>query len=259
VNRALSNFRFDEASSALYQFVWHEFCDWYLEMLKPVLTGRQGTDEDRALVKRVLLDVLDRSLRLLHPFMPFITEEIWQRLGGAESSVMVAAYPMREEVLEDPEAERLVGTIQGMITAVRNVRAERGLAPADRLALHLKVSDDRDREFFRANAYLLVELARLSELQIDEHAWPAEAHRDVINGIPIAVEIPEKTLSPDQLARLQRDVEGLEKELAGIEAKLENAQFLERAPRQIVDGAKSRRQEILSRLETLRQNLTLST
>jgi valyl-tRNA synthetase len=258
VNRALSNFRYDEASNALYQFVWHEFCDWYLEMIKPVLSGREGTDEDRQRVRRVLLEVLDRSLRLLHPFMPFITEEIWQRLGGTEPSIMVSPYPMGEEVLEDPEAERLVGTVQGIITAVRNVRAERGLPPAERLRLHMKVTDERDREFYRKYSYLLTDLARLSELAIHEHGAPADAHRDVINGVPIAVEIPEKTLSPEQIAKLQRDVEGLEKELAGIDSKLQNAQFLSRAPQAVVEGAKSRKQEILSRLETLRQNLSVA-
>jgi valyl-tRNA synthetase len=257
-NRALSNFRFDEASNAIYQFVWHEFCDWYLEMIKPVLTGRQGTDEDRVRVRRVLLETLDRSLRLLHPLMPFITEEIWQRLGGVEPSIMVAPYPIGEEVLEDPEAERLMAVVQGMITAVRNVRAERNLAPAERLRLHVKINDDRDREFFRVNGYLLTELARLSDLLINEYGAPPEAHRDVIGGIPIAIEIPEKTLSPEQIAKLQRDVEGLEKELAGIEAKLQNQQFLERAPQPIVEGARTRRQEILSRLETLRQNLSVA-
>ena len=122
----------------------------------------------------------------------------------------------------------------------------------------MKVSSDRDREFYRKYSYLLTELARLSDLSIGEHAGPEDAHRDVIGGIPIAVEIPEKTLSPEQIAKIQRDVEGLEKELAGIESKLKNEQFLARAPQNVVDGAKSRKQEILSRLETLRQNLTLA-
>src|ERR1051325_1540640 len=116
VNKSLANFRFDEAATLIYQFFWHDFCDWYIEMAKPVLLGRHGTDRDRAGAKRVLLEVLDRSLRLLHPFMPFITEEIWQKLGGVEQSVMVAPYPVYAEELGDADAERLIDTMKGIIT-----------------------------------------------------------------------------------------------------------------------------------------------
>src|ERR1051325_6155960 len=131
VNKMLSAFRFDEASNAIYQFFWKEFCDWYIEMVKPVLLGKHGTTDDAARARRVLLEVLDRSLRLLHPFMPFITEEIWQKLGGVEPSIMVAPYPIAEDLLEDPEAERLINAVRAMITALRNARAERGFTPKD--------------------------------------------------------------------------------------------------------------------------------
>src|SRR6185295_16580157 len=118
VNKSLSAFRFDEASNAIYHFFWHEFCDWYIEMVKPVLMGKHGDANDQRKAKRVLLEVLDRSLRLLHPFMPFVTEEIWQKLGGVEPSIMVAPYPIGEEVLDDSEAVRLMGAVKSMITAV---------------------------------------------------------------------------------------------------------------------------------------------
>src|SRR5207253_422583 len=148
VNKSLSAFRFDEASNTLYHFVWHEFCDWYIEMVKPVLLDKHGTESDKQNAKRVLLEVLDRSLRLLHPFMPFITEEIWQKLGGAEPSIMVAPYPIAEEVLEDREAERMVGAVKAITTAVRNVRAERGFTPKDRLKLYVTTNNGRNANFF---------------------------------------------------------------------------------------------------------------
>ena len=254
VNRALSNFRFDEASNAIYRFFWHELCDWYIEMVKPVLMGKHGDDKAGAMARRVLLEVLDRSLRLLHPFMPFITEELWQKLSGVEPSIMVAPYPIHEEVLDDPEAERLVSAIQEMITTVRNVRVERGFTHSDRFRLVLRVDDEQEAEFFRKNSYLLIELARLSDVAINEKG-SADAHRDVVAGVPIAIEFPEKVLTEEQLARISRDIEGLERELAGIEARLSNEQFLERAPSSVVEGARARRSEIHSRLATLRQNL----
>ncbi|HUF18180.1 MAG TPA: valine--tRNA ligase, partial [Thermoanaerobaculia bacterium] len=258
VNRALSNFRFDEAANAVYKFFWHEFCDWYIEMAKPVLLGKHGTEADQRRARRVLLEALDRSLRLLHPFMPFITEELWQKLGGVEPSIMIAPYPISEDVLDDPEAERLVTIVQEMITTVRNVRVERGFTHSDRFRLVIQADRSRDAAFYEANAYLLVELARLSEVVINGKA-SGDAHRDVVGGVPIAIEFPEKVLTEEQLARISRDIEGLEKELAGIEARLSNEQFIERAPAAVVDGARSRKEEILSRLKTLRQNLVVRT
>ncbi|HVG24793.1 MAG TPA: valine--tRNA ligase [Thermoanaerobaculia bacterium] len=253
VNKQLSLFRFDEAAGALYHFFWHEFCDWYIEMAKPVLLGRHGSDDDRNLAKRVLLEVLDRSLRLLHPFMPFVTEEIWQKLGGVEPSVMIAPYPIPEEVLEDPEAERLMTAVKAMITAVRNVRAERGFTPKDRFRLYVKGIDERDSNFFRENGYLLLELARLNEVVVGGTP-PEGAHHDVIESFHIAVEFPEKEVSQEQLDKVRRDIEKTTKELESMDAKLADERFTKNAPAHIVAGAEARQAELRARLEKLQQN-----
>ncbi|HEX6083793.1 MAG TPA: valine--tRNA ligase [Thermoanaerobaculia bacterium] len=253
VNRQLSVFRFDEAASALYQFFWHEFCDWYIEMAKPVLLGRHGSDDDRKLARRVLLEVLDRSLRLLHPFMPFVTEEIWQKLGGVEPSIMIAPYPIPEEVLEDPEAERLMNAVKAIITTIRNVRAERGFTPKDRFKLYITGSDARDTNFFHEHAYLLIELARLTEVAVEGTA-PEGAHHDVIEGFHIAIEFPEKEVSAEQLEKVRRDIEKTQKELESIEAKLADERFVKNAPAHIVGGAQARQTELRARLEKLQQN-----
>ena len=253
VNKQLSLFRFDEASNALYKFFWHEFCDWYIEMAKPVLLGRQGSEGDRALAKRVLLEVLDRSLRLLHPFMPFVTEEIWLKLGGVEPSIMVAPYPIAEEVLEDPDAERLTEAVQAIITTVRNVRAERGFTPKDRFTLYIRGNDERESNFFREYAYLLTELARLDRVAVGEEP-PAGTHQDVVANFHIAIQFPEKQVSQEQLERVKRDIEKTRGELASIESKLANEQFTRNAPAPIVDGARAREAELRARLEKLQQN-----
>jgi len=252
VNKALSIFRFDEAASTLYQFFWHEFCDWYIEMVKPVLLGKHGTDEDRKRAKRVLLEVLDRSLRLLHPFMPFVTEEIWLKLGGIEPSVMVAPYPIAED-LDDSEAERLIRAVQSTITTVRNVRAERGFTPKDRFTLFVTVTNEREAAFFDAYSYLLNELARLDATNVNQ-AIPEGAHHDVVGGFPIAIIFPEKVVTQEQLDRVRREIEGANKELAALDAKLANEQFVSRAPAAVVESARARQAELRARIEKLMQN-----
>ncbi|HEX9983458.1 MAG TPA: valine--tRNA ligase [Thermoanaerobaculia bacterium] len=253
VNKALSVWRFDEAASTLYHFFWGEFCDWYIEMVKPVLLGRHGDEAAKAKAKRVLLEVLDRSLRLLHPFMPFVTEEIWLKLGGVEPSLMVAPYPIGEQVLEDPEAERLIGAVKAMITTIRNVRAERGFTPKDRFRLTIQVENDREAHFFRDIAYLLKDLARLDDVSINGDV-PAGAHQDVVEGFGIAIEMPEKVVTPEQLERTRRDIEKSEKELAALDAKLANEQFVKNAPAQVVQTAQARQAELRARLGKLQQN-----
>jgi valyl-tRNA synthetase len=253
VNKNLSIYRFDEASSTLYHFFWHEFCDWYLEMAKPVLLGRHGSDDDRRLAKRVLLEVLDRSLRLLHPFMPFVTEEIWQKLGGVEPSIMVAPYPIAENVLEDPEAERLMTAVQAIITGVRNARAERGFTPKDRFKLYVTVSNDREATFFTTYSYLLNDLARLDATFVNQ-SIPETAQHDVVSGFPIGIVFPEKVITQEQIERTQREIEKSRKELASLDTKLANEQFVTNAPPAVVQQARSRQIELRARIEKLEKN-----
>ena len=253
VNKSLSGFRFDEAANTLYHFFWHEFCDWYIEMVKPVLLDKHGSEGDKQTARRVLLETLDRSLRLLHPLMPFITEEIWQKLGGVEPSIMVSPYPIAEEVMEDSEAERLISAVKAITTAVRNVRAERGFTPKDRFKLFINVENTREANFFGEYAYLLTELARLTELVVNGNP-PADAHHDVIEGFAIAIEIPEKKVSQEQIERTQREIEKSRKELASLEAKLANTQFVQNAPSAVVQQAQARHSELRARIEKLMQN-----
>jgi valyl-tRNA synthetase len=253
VNRNLSIYRFDEAAGALFQFFKHEFCDWYIEMVKPVLLGKHGGDEQRAQAKRVLLEVLDRSLRLLHPFMPFVTEEIWLKLGGVEPSIMVAPYPIVEEVLDDKEAERLMGAVKSMITAVRNARAERGFTPKDRFTLYIRTANEREATFFSNHEYLLNELARLERTAVNGDA-PQDAHHDVIGGFEIAIVFPEKVATAEQAARAQKEVEKTRNEIASLEGRLANEQFLQNAPKAVVEQARARLAELQARLQKLEKN-----
>ncbi len=240
VNKSLDAFRFDEASNAIYQFFWHEFCDWYIEMSKPVLMGREGTAEDQERARQVLLTVLDESLRLLHPFMPFITEEIWQKLGPTDASIMIASYPEANSARTDTDAEELVTAMQTIITTVRNQRASRNLSNKDPITLYLSIDDPERRALVESNAYLIKELAKLSNVKIGEPA-PEKAHRDVASGIEFAIELPDVEITGEMIAKIEKEIAGLEKELAGVDGRLGNPQFVEKAPSHVIEGAKTRR------------------
>jgi valyl-tRNA synthetase len=222
-------------------------------MVKPVLLARHGSPEDAARSRRVLMEVLDRSLRLLHPFMPFITEEIWQKLGGVEPSIMVAPYPIAEELLEDCEAERLMDAVRTMITTVRNVRAERGFTPKDRFRLFVRAEAPREAKFFEDYAYLLLEMARLTEVIVNGEA-PEGAHHDVVGGHAIAIEFPERVMTKEQGERTQREIEKSRKELVAVDARLANEQFVRNAPPAVVEQAQARQTELRARIEKLLQN-----
>ena len=185
--------------------------------------------------------------------MPFVTEEIWLKLGGVEPSIMVAPYPIAEEVLEDPDAERLTAAVKAIITTIRNVRAERGFTPKDRFTLYIRGNSDRESNFFREYAYLLTELARLDAVSIEGEP-PAGTHHDVVEGFHIAIQFPEKQVSQEQLDKVKREIEKTQGELASIQAKLANEQFTNNAPANIVDGARAREAELRARLEKLQQN-----
>jgi len=166
---------------------------------------------------------------------------------------MIAPYPVAQEVLEDSEAERLMEAVKSIITTVRNVRAERGFTPKDRFKLFISGIESREANFFNDNAYLLIELARLDAVLVNQEA-PAGAHQDVVEGVHIAIEFPEKQISQEQLDRVRREIEKSQAELAGLDAKLANEQFLRNAPAQIVAGAQARQAELRERLSKLQQN-----
>ncbi len=254
MDRHLSNFRFDEAANEIYHFFWHELCDWYIEMIKPVLMGKSGSEEERAQSRLVLVEVLDRSLRLLHPFMPFITEEIWQKLETGGESIMISSYPVYDEALADESAEKIVDAFQQITTHVRNLRAERGFAPGDRFEVWLASEDTVLERGMNQLEPLLVDLARLESLKVGE-AIPAEAHRDVVAGVEVGIAFPEKKLDPEQITRIEKQIEDLEREVSKIEGRLVDAKFLERAPADVVEKTREREQEYRARIRTLKQNL----
>ncbi|HEU4401657.1 MAG TPA: valine--tRNA ligase, partial [Candidatus Polarisedimenticolia bacterium] len=255
VEAALEAFRFDETANALYQFLWHEYCDWYLEMCKPSLApGASPADVDRA--RAVLLHVLDRVLRLLHPVMPFLTEELWQRLPHRGETIAQAPYPTLEADLLDERAEREIALIMEIVGRVRNIRAELSIDPGRRLPLLVHAGDRETRALLASHRDLIAALARLERLEeVESLGLAGPAARAVAAGCDMAVPLAGVLDLDAERRRLQRDIDKLSREGEGHARKLQNADFLAKARPEVVDKVRAAHDEAEARLRRLARTL----
>jgi valyl-tRNA synthetase len=259
VNEALEAYRFSDAASAVYQFIWHELCDWYIEFAKVPLNG--GEPAARRSAQRALVDSLDGALRLLHPFMPFLTEEIWQRLPhrrGAPPSVMLAAYPQAGEA--DAAAEREMGLTLRAISSIRTLRGESNLPPGKRIPVRIRARSPEDRRALLDAAGLIRALAQVSELAVEE-TGPRLRRAAVAVEPDMEIAIPLAGLIDfaEEERRLRKEIARSEEEQATLLRKLANPSFLERAPEAVVAKDRSRSGELEGKIERLRQSLQVIT
>ncbi len=259
VDTRFETFRFDEACHRLYHFFWGDFCDWYIELAKPALMTAGG-EAPRPRVGEVLLTVLDRALRLLHPVMPFLTEELWQRLPGHEAihaeTICLAPFPRREESWEDAAVEAGMEALMQVVTRVRSLRAEMGLSPKAKLDLYLDASDAAVGQLFRPQAPLLRSLARVETVAFGPA--PEGARRDLAAGVEIGVSIEKQEMTGEEQARLAKELEKLTTEISRAEERLANPDFLGKAPAHVVEGGRARLAEMRDRQAALRSSLGLS-
>jgi len=257
VNERFAVFRFDEACGRLYHFFWGDFCDWYIELSKPALAG----EAPRPRVGDVLLTVLDRALRLLHPVMPFLTEELWQRLPGHEvihaETICLAPYPTREERWEDAEVEAGMDALIQIVTRVRALRVEMGLAPKARLDLHLQATEAATAvsRLLAEQAPLIQSLTRVATVTLGPA--PKDARRDLVAGVEIGVAVEAVERTAEERSRLAKELEKLTAEIGRAEERLSNADFLAKAPAHVVEGGRARLAEMRERQATLRSSLGL--
>jgi len=257
VDRALGEFRFDEMANALYRFLWHEYCDWYIEAAKPSLAPG-APEEDAARARAVLLHVLEEVLRLLHPVMPFLTEEIWQRLPHHGETIAAAPYPSPDgaEAARDPDAERRMDMLMEIVGRVRNLRAEVNVDPGRKVPLLVRPHDEEGRRLLTTQAALLTSLARLESLRVtDDLAAAGTAARAVAAGADLALPLTGILDVDAERRRLEREIERLTKERVGHASKLENADFLARAKPEVVEKVRGIDREIGERLDRLAATL----
>jgi valyl-tRNA synthetase len=243
VEGALRDYRFDFAASALYEFAWYDFCDWYLELTKPVLQGADAPAQRGA--QRTLIEVLEALQRALHPFMPFITEEIWQRIapltGVAGETVMLAPYPRAADFPADALAEREAAWIQAVILGVRQIRGEMNISPGRRIPLLLRDASAQDEEFVARHRALLERLAGLSSVTLLTAGAPApQAAVALVGTLALLVPMAGLIDAAAEVERLTKLLSKNQADLAKTRAKLGNENFVRNAPPQVVAGERER-------------------
>jgi valyl-tRNA synthetase len=253
VTEALESYRFNDYANTLYQFIWHEFCDWYLEISKPVLYGE---DRERRLgTQAILAHSLSALLRLLHPIMPFITEEIWQHLAVNRGSIMTAPFPKADATLADPQAEEEMAVIMGVTTAIRNIRGEMNISPAAQMEAVI-YGPERLLKLLETDRRYVEELARLSQLTLrQEGERPRIAASTVVHELEIFLPLEAVLDFQEETRRLQKEIGKLEPELARTKKKLTNEDFLGRAPAEVVAKEREKSERLGAKLQKLQTQL----
>jgi valyl-tRNA synthetase len=256
VTAALDSYRFNEAAGTIYNFVWHEFCDWYLEAIKPALYDKEGPEKletTRAVLWRVLRD----TLVLLHPFIPFVTEEIWHHMPGTDGSIMKAAHPAdAAQTFQYPESEVEMALLMEVITGIRNVRGEMNIAPSLSLQAQVQSDDEQTRQIITSHRDLVINLAKLDALTVEKIGQrPKSSATAVVSKTSIFVSLEGIIDFAKETNRLEKEIQKLAAELATVSKKLGNDGFLSKAPAEVIDKVKQKQSALLEKQEKIQTNL----
>lgn len=260
VTEALDSYRLDLAAQAIYEFVWNEYCDWYLELSKPVLWDKTASDALKVGTRRTLIRVLETILRLAHPLMPFITEEIWQKikpLAGAEGeTIMLARYPVADESRIDQAALSDVAWLQQVILGVRNIRGEMNISPAKDLNVLVKNANEEDAARVLNYQAFLKKMASLETITLlganDPEPMSATA---LVGTMEILVPMAGLIDKDAEIARLTKEATKLEQNIQKLDSKLSNAAFVDKAPAEVVEKERTTLADNKTALEKLKEQI----
>ncbi|MGV0167715.1 valine--tRNA ligase [Furfurilactobacillus sp. WILCCON 0119] len=239
VHRLFDKFEFGEVGRALYNFIWNDFCDWYIEMTKEVLNGDDA--DAKAATQNILGYVLDQTLRLMHPIMPFVTEELWQDMPHDGESVMVAAYPEVHADFNDDQAETDMDHLIELITAVRNIRNEANAPMSSAVELLIKTNSVALTDLFEANQEFIDRFCHQSRLEIGADVTaPQLSMSAIISDAEVYIPLAELINLDDEIARLEKEVASLQNEVDRSEKKLGNERFVANAPEAVVDEERAK-------------------
>lgn len=249
VTESINSYRFNEAASSLYTFIWHEFCDWYLELIKPNLYGKVTSfdaDATRSVLYRTLVDIV----KLLHPIMPFITEEIYQRLPGRDNeSIMVSGFPVFNEAELDEESETNMATIMGVIDVVRNIRGETGIAPNVKIGVVIRANSHQS--LLKAYEFYMKDLARIENILFIDGNAPEHSAVGVYKSIEVFVPIRDLIDVQKELGRIEKELIKIHEDSEKISSKLNNPAFMEKAPPEVIAKNEANFNELHEKREKL--------
>jgi valyl-tRNA synthetase len=257
VTTHFETYRFDLAAQTIYEFVWNEYCDWYLEFSKPVLTGNASETLQRG-TRRTLVRVLETILRLLHPIMPFITEELWQKVAPLADkkgeTIMLQPYPQFNETKVDLNAETEIAWVKEVILGIRRIRSEMNISPAKQLSILIQNGSESDLQKLQNNQSFISTLSRLQTIELlDSNATPPESAITLVGEMKILIPLAGLIDKEAELKRLNKEIDKVRKEHDKLSSKLENPNFIEKAPVELVEKEKQRVAELqaaLTKLET---------
>lgn len=260
VQQAFATYRLDLAAQAIYEFIWNEYCDWYVELTKPVLNDENVSEERKAEVRRVLLAVMEASLRLAHPIMPYLTEEIWQtlapKLGISGETIMLAQYPVADEAKINEQAEADMQWLQGLIGAVRNIRGEMGLGNARLLPVLLQNTTEAEKAQITRIEALFKALAKVESITfLGDSEQPPLSSSSVVGHVSVFVPMKGLIDPKAELGRLQKDLDKVQKQHDQIANKLSNEGFVAKAPAAVIEGEKVKLAEFADQLAKIKANM----
>ncbi len=254
VSELFEKYNFGEADRYLYDFIWNDFCDWYIEMSKEALNS-----DDEKLKKNtqnILAYVLDQTLRLLQPIMPFVTEYIWQMMPHEGKSLVTAAYPVDHKEFDDPTSEHQMQSLIDLITAVRNIRNEANAPLSSPIDMLIQTDNDTLKDIFESNREYIDRFCHTQELKIGKDIEaPKLSMSAVITDATIYVPLAELVDLKDEQARVQKDVDKFESEVARSDKKLANKRFVDNAPEAVVEEEKTKQADYQSKLDAAKERL----
>ena len=254
----IKTYRFDLASQALYEFVWNEYCDWYLEFSKSTLNDKAKSEEEKRGTLYTLVYVLEALVRSLHPFMPFITEELWHRvapiLDKNSETIMLESYPSESEFKKDEKADQEIEWIKSFIMGIRRIRSERDIPPGKELIVSTKGGTKKELEWLNKNELVIKMLGKIEKI-VPTQDEVSDAALALAGEMTLLVPLADLINPQDEYNRIYKMIENLEKEKMQLSTKLENKSFVDRAPKDVVDGAKQRLADTLSDIETYQEQL----
>jgi valyl-tRNA synthetase len=260
VTDAIEGYRFDHAAQAIYEFTWNAYCDWYLELSKPVLNSETSGEAARRGTRQTLVQVLEALLRLTHPIMPYITEEIWQRVaplaGVSGETIMLQPFPAADETRIDSAAVAEMEWLMQFILGVRRIRGEMNIAPGKPLDVLLQNAGDRDKRWLEASRQSLNTLGRLASIEVlAADAEAPESATALVGEMKVLIPMAGLIDKEAELVRLEKELDKLTRELEKSQNKLANKNFVERAPSAVVEKEKKRAEEQRKAIAQLNEQL----